>query len=336
MNPEVKTPSLGLALLPFAALITMLAFVIVLFKDSALNGASQIVLLIATALCSSIAVFGCRVRWETIEQQIANNIFSIAPSILILLLIGMLAGSWMISGIVPTLIYYGLQVMQTDLFLAACCALCAVVSVMTGSSWTTIATIGIALIGIGQAQGFSAPWVAGAIISGAYFGDKMSPLSDTTVLAASVTGTPLFSHIRYMLYTTVPSMTIALVVFAIAGFSRERVDSTQIMAFSDALRGSFNLSPWLLIVPLFSGFLIAKRVSSTIVLFLSSLLAGLFALFFQPDILLAVAGDDVSGIMAYLKGLIITFYDHTQIETGYEPLNELVATRGMSGMMNTI
>ena len=336
MNPEVKTPSLGLALLPFAALITMLAFVIVLFKDSALNGASQIVLLIATALCSSIAVFGCRVRWETIERQIANNIFSIAPSILILLLIGMLAGSWMISGIVPTLIYYGLQVMQTDLFLAACCALCAVVSVMTGSSWTTIATIGIALIGIGQAQGFSAPWVAGAIISGAYFGDKMSPLSDTTVLAASVTGTPLFSHIRYMLYTTVPSMTIALVVFAIAGFSRERVDSTQIMAFPDALRGSFNLSPWLLIVPLFSGFLIAKRVSSTIVLFLSSLLAGLFALFFQPDILLAVAGDDVSGIMAYLKGLIITFYDHTQIETGYEPLNELVATRGMSGMMNTI
>ncbi len=165
MNPEVKTPSLGLALLPFAALITMLAFVIVLFKDSALNGASQIVLLIATALCSSIAVFGCRVRWETIEWQIANNIFSIAPSILILLLIGMLAGSWMISGIVPTLIYYGLQVMQTDLFLAACCALCAVVSVMTGSSWTTIATIGIALIGIGQAQGFSAPWVAGAIIS---------------------------------------------------------------------------------------------------------------------------------------------------------------------------
>ena len=149
MNPEVKTPSLGLALLPFAALITMLAFVIVLFKDSALNGASQIVLLIATALCSSIAVFGCRVRWETIERQIANNIFSIAPSILILLLIGMLAGSWMISGIVPTLIYYGLQVMQTDLFLAACCALCAVVSVMTGSSWTTIATIGIALIGIG-------------------------------------------------------------------------------------------------------------------------------------------------------------------------------------------
>ena len=308
MNPEVKTPSLGLALLPFAALITMLAFVIVLFKDSALNGASQIVLLIATALCSSIVVFGCRVHWETIERQIANNIFSIAPSILILLLIGMLAGSWMISGIVPTLIYYGLQVMQTDLFLAACCALCAVVSVMTGSSWTTIATIGIALIGIGQAQGFSAPWVAGAIISGAYFGDKMSPLSDTTVLAASVTGTPLFSHIRYMLYTTVPSMTIALVVFAIAGFSRERVDSTQIMAFSDALRGSFNLSPWLLIVPLFSGFLIAKRVSSTIVLFLSSL----------------------------LKGLIITFYDHTQIETGYEPLNELVATRGMSGMMNTI
>ena len=185
----------------------------------------------------------------------------------------------MVSGIVPSLIYYGLQVMQTDFFLVACCLLCSIVSVMTGSSWTTIATIGIALIGIGEAQGFSTGWVAGAIISGAYFGDKMSPLSDTTVLAASVTDTPLFTHIRYMLYTTVPSMIVTLIVFSIAGFSRETADASQIAAFS---------------------------------------------------------GITDSGIIAYIKGLLMTFYDSTQIQTGNEALNSLVSTRGMAGMMNTI
>ena len=166
----------------------------------------------------------------------------------------------MVSGIVPSLIYYGLQVMQTDFFLVACCLLCSIVSVMTGSSWTTIATIGIALIGIGEAQGFSTGWVAGAIISGAYFGDKMSPLSDTTVLAASVTDTPLFTHIRYMLYTTVPSMIVTLIVFSIAGFSREAADASQIAAFSEALKGSFHITPWLMIVPIVTGIMKCKKI----------------------------------------------------------------------------
>ena len=164
----------------------MLAVAIYIFRGDSLGGASQIVLLIATSICSLIAVFHCKIKWEDIEGQIARNIYGIAPSVIILLLIGTLSGSWMVSGIVPSLIYYGLQVMQTDFFLVACCLLCSIVSVMTGSSWTTIATIGIALIGIGEAQGFSTGWVAGAIISGAYFGDKMSPLSDTTVLALSL------------------------------------------------------------------------------------------------------------------------------------------------------
>ena len=181
MTNKHPNPSLMLSLLPVVALVSMLAIAIYLFKGDALGGACQIVLLLATALCASIAFFRCGVRWEEIEAQIAKNIYGIAPSVVILLLIGTLSGSWMISGVVPSLIYYGLQIMQTDFFLVACCLLCSVVSVMTGSSWTTIATIGIALVGIGEAQGFSTGWIAGAIISGAYFGDKMSPLSDTTV-----------------------------------------------------------------------------------------------------------------------------------------------------------
>lgn len=199
MAEKPRTPSIAISLLPVVTLVIMLAVAIYIFRGDSLGGASQIVLLIATSICSLIAVFHCKIKWEDIEGQIARNIYGIAPSVIILLLIGTLSGSWMVSGIVPTLIYYGLQVMQTDFFLVACCLLCSIVSVMTGSSWTTIATIGIALIGIGEAQGFSTGWVAGAIISGAYFGDKMSPLSDTTVLAASVTDTPLFTHIRYML-----------------------------------------------------------------------------------------------------------------------------------------
>lgn len=196
MAEKPRTPSIAISLLPVVTLVIMLAVAIYIFRGDSLGGASQIVLLIATSICSLIAVFHCKIKWEDIEGQIARNIYGIAPSVIILLLIGTLSGSWMVSGIVPSLIYYGLQVMQTDFFLVACCLLCSIVSVMTGSSWTTIATIGIALIGIGEAQGFSTGWVAGAIISGAYFGDKMSPLSDTTVLAASVTDTPLFTHIR--------------------------------------------------------------------------------------------------------------------------------------------
>ena len=311
MAEKPRTPSIAISLLPVVTLVIMLAVAIYIFRGDSLGGASQIVLLIATSICSLIAVFHCKIKWEDIEGQIARNIYGIAPSVIILLLIGTLSGSWMVSGIVPSLIYYGLQVMQTDFFLVACCLLCSIVSVMTG-------------------------WVAGAIISGAYFGDKMSPLSDTTVLAASVTDTPLFTHIRYMLYTTVPSMIVTLIVFSIAGFSRETADASQIAAFSEALKGSFHITPWLMIVPIVTGIMIAKKTPSIVVLFASSILAGIFALIFQPNALLEISGITDSGIIAYIKGLLMTFYDSTQIQTGNEALNSLVSTRGMAGMMNTI
>jgi len=205
---------------------------------------------------------------------------------------------------------------------------------MTGSSWTTIATIGVALIGIGQIQGFNTGWVAGAIISGAYFGDKTSPLSDTTILASTATETPLYTHIRYMLYTTVPSIAISLIVFGIAGYTRQTPDARQITIFAEALKTNFQISPWLMIVPIVTGVMIAKKIPPIVVLFVSSLMAGVFALFFQPQLLQAIAGATDGA--ATLKGMMISFFGSTQIETGNDTLNGLVATKGMGGMLDTI
>lgn len=331
-----KIPSPLLSLVPILVLVALLFVAIRTFGSDSLGGASQVVLLTATAVCSLIAMGYSKIRWKTIELAMINNITGVATALIILLIIGALSGSWMISGVVPTLIYYGVQIIHPSFFLASTCIICAIVSVMTGSSWTTIATIGIALLGIGQAQGFSEGWTAGAIISGAYFGDKISPLSDTTVLAASVTDTPLFKHIKYMLITTVPSMLITLTIFTIAGFAHEATATDQIVQYTTALKETFHISFWLLIVPVVTGILIARRVPSIITLFISTALAGLFAVIFQPQLLQDISGMPVQDMQSQFKGLLMTFYGSTQVETGNADLNDLVSTRGMSGMMNTI
>ena len=242
----------------------------------------------------------------------------------------------MISGVVPTLIYYGMQIIHPSFFLASTCIICVLISVMTGSSWTTIATIGIALMGIGKTQGFEEGWIAGAIISGAYFGDKVSPLSETTILAASVTDTPLFRHIRYMMITTIPSLVITLIIFTVAGFSHDANNTQHITEVAAALNEKFHITPWLLIVPVATGILIARKVPSIITLFLSTLLAGIFALIFQPDLLQEISGMAASGFDSLFKGLMMTFYGSTSLHTDNAVLTDLIATRGMSGMMNTI
>lgn len=331
-----RIPSPLLSLVPILVLVTLLFVTIHTFGSDALSGGSQVVLLTATAVCCLIAMGYSKVRWKAIELAMVNNISGVATALIILLIIGALSGSWMISGVVPTLIYYGMQIIHPSFFLASTCIICAIVSVMTGSSWTTIATIGIALLGIGQAQGFEDGWIAGAIISGAYFGDKISPLSDTTVLASSVTDTPLFKHIKYMMITTVPSMIITLTIFTIAGFAHEATATDQIAMYSASLRETFHISLWLLIVPVITGILIAKRIPSIITLFISATLAGIFALFFQPHLLQEISGLPVQDMQSQFKGLIMTFYGSTQVQTGNPDLNELVSTRGMSGMMNTI
>ncbi len=331
-----RIPSPLLSLVPILVLVTLLFVTIHTFGSDALSGGSQVVLLTATAVCCLIAMGYSKVRWKAIELAMVNNISGVATALIILLIIGALSGSWMISGVVPTLIYYGMQIIHPSFFLASTCIICAIVSVMTGSSWTTIATIGIALLGIGQAQGFEDGWIAGAIISGAYFGDKISPLSDTTVLASSVTDTPLFKHIKYMMITTVPSMLITLTIFTVAGFAHEATATDQIAMYSASLKETFHISLWLLIVPVITGILIAKRIPSIITLFISATLAGIFALFFQPHLLQEISGLPVQDMQSQFKGLIMTFYGSTQVQTGNPDLNDLVSTRGMSGMMNTI
>lgn len=331
MSSLKKIPSPLVSLLPIGLLVGMLFATIHTFGSDALGGGSQISLLTTTAFCVFIGVVFYRVPWKDYELAITNNIAGVATAIIILLIIGALSGAWMISGIVPTLIYYGMQIIHPDFFLASTCIICALISVMTGSSWTTIATIGIALMGIGKAQGFNEGWIAGAIISGAYFGDKISPLSETTILASSITDVPLFRHIRYMLITTTPSLVITLIIFTVMGFVIE-TNSTEHMAdFAVSLKDTFVITPWLLVVPIVTGILIARKTPSIITLFLSTLLAGICAIIFQPDLLREIAGGS-----NLFKGAMMTFYGSTSLNTGNTMLTDLVSTRGMAGMMDTV
>ena len=335
-------PTWWISLIPFVVLVAALSIVIYVFGTDALSGASQVALMFAAGVTVVLAMVLYRIPWKTFEDAILDNITSVGTSIVILLLIGAVAGSWMVSGVVPTMIYYGMKVILPDIFLFASCAISAVIAVMTGSSWTTIATIGVALVGIGTAQGYEPGWIAGAIISGAYFGDKVSPLSDTTVLASSSAGTPLFTHIRFMMVTTVPSFVITLLVFLIVSLMHGDAAAAQAADFSNDLKLTFNISPWLLLVPVITALLIMKKVSAIATLFIASVVAGVFALIFQPHILGAVATGGVPEMSSGLsfidgfKGLFITYYGSTAIDTGNEVLNSLVATRGMTGMLNTV
>ena len=331
-----ERPSWGVSLIPFVVLVAVLSVVIYVFGADALSGASQVALMFAAGVTVVISMVLYRIPWKTFEEAILDNITSVGTSIVILLLIGAVAGSWMVSGVVPTMIYYGMKVIFPEVFLFASCIISALIAVMTGSSWTTIATIGIALMGIGEAQGFDPGWIAGAIISGAYFGDKVSPLSDTTVLAASVTGSPIFSHIRYLLFTTIPSLIITLIIFTVAGLSHEASSTGSIAEFTQALDGKFHISGWLMLVPIATGVMIAKKVPSLITLFLSTALAAVFAVFFQPELLAEIAGDAGSHAMTMVKGAMSILFGSTSLDAGNAQINELIATRGMSGMLNTV
>ena len=332
-----KTPLPLVAIIPVVVLIGLLVIVISLFGSDALSGGSQMALLMGVAVCVLISMTVYHIPWKTFERQMTSTIGDVAVTLLILLSVGMLAGSWMISGVVPTLIYYGVQILSPRFFLLSACVICALVSLLSGSSWTTVATIGVALLGIGEALGISEAWTAGAIISGSYFGDKMSPLSDTTILASSSVKVDIFEHIRYMVITTVPSITITLIIFLIAGLGHSSDATLQVDQYTHGLAGTFNISLWTLLVPIITGVLIARRVPSIIVLFTSAILAGVTALIFQPHILAQIAGDaSLNTPAALFKGLAITYYGATAVQTGYEALNELVSTGGMAGMLNTI
>ena len=324
------------ALLPIIFLIALLSFNVYLYGDDSLGGANQLALLLSAAFA---AIMGLKSgnSWKSILKGVSNSIASTTPAIIILLLIGSLAGTWLISGIVPTMIYYGLQILNPKIFLVAAAIICAIVSLASGSSWSTIATVGIALLGIGNALDISNGLTAGAIISGAYFGDKMSPLSDTTNLAPAMAGTDLFTHIKYMMYTTIPSFVISILIFLFIGLSMDNTqNSDDITNLLMAIESSFNISPWLFLVPVIVLLLIMKKVPALPALFAGTLLGGIFAIIFQPHLIIELSGIDSNFFQASYVSIINAMGSETSINTSNEMINDLLSSGGMYGMLNTI
>ncbi len=337
--PSKNWHRIAISLIPLAVLLVLLALNISLFGSDAILGASQVALLCATGVCIWLSMWLFKVPWEDFEETVKDHVGSVTSAILILFLIGAVSGTWTMSGIVPTFISWGIKLIHPKVFLLTACVICALVSLMVGSSWTTIATIGVALMGIGKAEGFSEALTAGAVISGAYFGDKISPLSDTTVLASSLNKVPLFTHIKYMLLTTVPSIVISLAIFGVIGLLHPAADAGTIAHFQDTLSARFNLSPWLMVVPVVTVLMIARKMPALVVLALSTLLAAVFALVFQPDVIreigMTVTGDAPQA-RVMLAGTVRTIYDTVTVETGNPEINALVTSRGMLGMLNTV
>jgi NhaC family Na+:H+ antiporter len=326
------------ALIPLAVLVFLLALDISIFGADSILGASQVALLVAAGIAIWLGMWLYGIPWKTFEAEIAGNVGNVASAILILLLIGAISGTWTMSGVVPAFIYYGIRIISPKVFLLTACVLCAVVSVTTGSSWTTIATVGVALLGIGRAEGFSDALTAGAIISGAYFGDKISPLSDTTVLASSVNRVGLFEHIHYMYFTTVPSFLITLIIFTVLGLTHGGAPEMPMEVYTSTLAARFHLTPWLMLVPAFTVFLIWKKLPAIMVLALSVLAACVAAIVFQPDIVRSIGQSVTAGSSArvFFAGMVEIIYNSVSLETGVPEVNQLVATRGMLGMLNTI
>jgi NhaC family Na+:H+ antiporter len=305
------------------------------FGDDALSGSNQFILLLGAAVAAIIGYFK-KVKYKYMLEMIAENLKSTTGALLILLLVGALAGTWLISGIIPSMIYYGLQILNPTFFLVASVIICSVISIATGSSWTTSATVGIALIGIGNTLGISAGMTAGAVLSGAYFGDKMSPLSDTTNLAPAMAGGELFDHIKYMAYTTVPTIIITLIIFLIIGLNIETNGTPDISDKLEAINDAFNISPWLFIVPLTVVVLIIKKTPPLLALLLGTIFGALAAIITQPQIVMSISDAKILNFESAYKGVMKAITVDTAVETSSIELNDLFTSGGMNGMLGTI
>ncbi len=333
--PEERPIPIYIALIPIVILISLLSMNVIIYGDDALFGSNQIVLIFSAAIAAALALkFGS--SWHDLQEGIVSSIRIAIPAILILLMVGALAGSWLLSGVVPTMIYYGLFILSPGIFLFAAAIISALVSLATGSSWTTSATIGIALMGIGQTLGINPGFIAGAILSGAYFGDKLSPLSDTTNLASGVGGTDLFTHIRYMTITTVPSICIALVLYLLIGFFYQHEGAVSTLEIRSALTNTFNISPLLLIVPAAVIFMIVRKIHALPAIFLGAILGGIFALIFQMPLVREIGSAYADGENAIYIGITQTFFGDIAIVTGNPTLDGLLSSGGMAGMLITV
>ena len=319
------------ALIPVVILMSMLAYNIFFVEDQEWFGTytNQIILLLGGVVAAVVGMFN-KVSFKRMLTEILENLRSVFIPIMILFLVGALAGTWLVSGVIPAMVYYGLQVLSPEIFLPASVIIAAVISIATGSSWTTSATVGIALVGIGTtALGINPGMVAGAVISGAYFGDKMSPLSDTTNLAPAMAGTDLFTHIRYMAFTTVPTIIITLIVFSVISFNIETTGVADISSFLNSIDSTFNISPWLFLVPIAVIALILFKTKPLIALGTGVLLAAIFAFIFQPEILSTLSESKIGAVLN-------SVFTDTQIITENEKLNDLFSAGGMKGMLWTI
>ncbi len=323
------------ALLPVIILVALLAHNVYVFGDDALSGSNQFILLIGGAVAAVVGFLN-KVSYQTMLEEVGQNFRSTSGAIIILLLVGALAGSWLISGIIPAMIYYGLQILHPSIFLPATLVICCIISLATGSSWTTSATVGIALIGIGKAIGMPIGMVAGAVISGAYFGDKMSPLSDTTNLAPAMAGSELFTHIRYMAFTTVPTIIVTLIVFVILNFAQDTSGAADPAPILASIKQTFNINGWLFLVPLAVILMIVKKTQPIIALLIGSLLGAIFAIIFQPDVVQKIAGADSLTFTSAYKGVMMAMTEGTSIATDNATLSDLFNAKGMAGMMGTI
>jgi len=331
-----RRPSLFLSVLPVVILILILIAGVNMFGDDLTSGPSQLALVTAGVVGAAIGIFYLKIPWERIEERMLDNLSKTGAALFILLMIGALTASWIQSGVVPALIYYGLKIIHPSVFLLIVFLFTALISTMAGSSWTTIGTIGVAMLSAGQILGFHSGWLAGAIISGAYFGDKVSPLSDTANLAASISQVDLYKHVKYTLITNIPLLVITAVIFTVAGFLIPSANNIDIAKDLEEISAAYNITPWLLLIPCATIYMIYKKVSPFLTLFLSAVLGCIVALFAQPQIIDCITPYPDGSVKTWLYAPLKIMSSHVDISTGNEMLNGLVSTNGMSGMLNTI
>jgi len=336
-TPTPRTPSLLWSSVPILVLVALLSSAVALFGDGAASGANPIALLLAAGVGILIGTMHGH-AWKDIEKGIVHGISLSLGAVIILLTVGALIGSWILAGTVPTMIYYGLMLLTPSIFLPSACLLCCFVSLATGSSWTTAGTVGVALIGIAMAQGINPGLAAGAVVSGAYFGDKMSPLSDTTNLAPAVAGAELFEHIRHMAWTTGPSLVLAVILYVVMGLTiTPPQDTAQVKAIMDALAGTFVVGPHLLLPVVVVLGLVVKKMPAFPALLIGSLVGCVFAVVFQPQVVTAYAASpDLPAWAALVKGAWMSLFDGFKLESPNAALNDLLSRGGMANMLNTV
>ncbi|MDO4736544.1 MAG: Na+/H+ antiporter NhaC family protein [Bacteroidia bacterium] len=332
----MKKPSILLALVPITVLVLLIVIGVYLFGEDLTSGPSQIALITGSVVAALICLLYLKIPWEKIEEGMMDNMSKTTSALFIVLMIGALTASWTLSGVVPSIVYYGLKIIDPSVFLVVVFIFTGLISTMIGSSWTTVGTIGVAMLSAGHIMGFDSGWLAGAILSGAYFGDKVSPLSDTTNLSASIARVNLYEHVKYVLITNVPTFVLTAIFFGVAGILIPNNDNLDVAAQCESLASNFNISLWLFLIPGVTIFLMYKKISPYITLFCSALLGAFVAVFAQPQIIAQISPYDVNSLQTLMYAPLKLLSSPVEIATGDPLIDDLASTNGMYGMLNTV